>query len=251
MSKKKKILTVIPSYNERANVEPLVDSLMALPLDIDVMYMDDNSPDGTAERVKEVAAKYPNKNIEAVVRTSNKGFAASYIDGFTRAAKRNVDLVCQMDADGQHPCDAILSMVEEIEKQDADLVVASRYVSGGGTGDWATLRKLISEYGGFYSRRMLNMPYQDLTGGFKLWRRELLAQMPLDQLQSEKFSIQIETTSLAHRMGAKIIEVPFTFEVRTEGDSNMSAGVMLEGLLRVLWWAIFPISVPRFAKSGQ
>ncbi|MCK6439232.1 MAG: polyprenol monophosphomannose synthase [Planctomycetes bacterium] len=246
-----KILTVIPTYNERVNVEPLVRSLVALPLNLSVLFVDDRSPDGTADRVREIAREFPTGRVEVMVRTGAKGFAASYIDGFRHASHMHIDAILQMDADGQHPASAIPDLVETMERTHADLVIASRYVAGGGTGEWATVRRLISEFGGFYARRVLNVPYMDLTGGFKLWRRDVLEKMPLERLTSKRFSIQIETTWLAHRMGAHIVETPFTFAVRERGESNMSAKVVLEGLLRVLQWAASPLPVPALDRGRR
>ncbi|MCA8940018.1 MAG: polyprenol monophosphomannose synthase, partial [Planctomycetes bacterium] len=204
-----RILVVIPTYNEKANISRMLDGLMALELDLGVMFVDDDSPDGTAEVVKEQAMRWPERAISVFSRINRpRGLGAAYKDGFQEAIRRGAEIVVQMDCDGQHPIDVVPKLVQALEEQNADLVLASRYVEDGGTGSWNLFRKLISVGTGFFSRFMLRLPQKDLTGGFKCWRASMLDKVGLELCESQGFVFQIEMTMRANKVKAKIIEVP-------------------------------------------
>lgn len=235
-----KILAVLPTYNERENVGVIAEKLLALPLNLAILFVDDNSPDGTADRVRELAIEYPSK-IDLMVRIDRpRGLGNAYKDGFSEAIKRPVDAILQMDSDGQHPVEAVPRMAQMMLDGELGLVIGSRYVSGGGTGEWGAARKLISSFAGFAARRLLNLPYQDLTGGFKLWRRDVLAEIEPHTLTSKGYVFQIETTLRANRRGVKGAECPFVFGERERGESKMSREIAIEAAKRMLTWAVMP-----------
>lgn len=245
-----RISAVIPTLNEAATVGRTVAELAAAVPGITVLVVDDGSPDGTAGAVRSAAASLPSSSISVLDRTGRpRGLGLAYIDGFREAVTRNPDAVLQMDADGQHPAAAVPAMVAALV--DADLVVASRYVTGGGTGEWAKSRRLVSRLGGAAARTMLRLPYADLTGGLKLWRADLLRAMDLNSVSSTGFVFQIEMTLRAHRMGARIVEVPFEFRPRKRGASKMSARIALEAARRMLGWAIRPPRVSPYSRPGS
>jgi len=239
-----KILAVIPTYNERENVGVIAPALLALPLDISILFIDDNSPDGTADRVREIASDYEPGKVDVMVRVDRpRGLGNAYKDGFEEAITRDVDAILQMDADGQHPIEAVSRMAEMMQERELGLVIASRYVAGGGTGEWGAARKLISSFAGFAARRMLNLPYQDLTGGFKLWRRDALASIQPGKLSSKGYVFQIEATLRATRRGVKGAECPFVFGLRERGDSKMSREIAIEAAKRMITWAVKPETI--------
>lgn len=247
-----KILAVIPTYNEAENVGPLLNRLMALPLDLSVMFVDDNSPDGTADRVTTASRLLHDKNISTYSRShGERGLGLAYRDGFAEAITRGPDAILQMDADCQHPPEVIPSLVEAMRGYSgADLVLASRYVEGGGTGGWKFSRRFISGLAGGAARTMLRLPYKDLTGGFKLWRTDLLAAMDLSAVESKGYVFQIEMTLRARRMGAKIVEVPYTFGQRTAGETKMSGAIAREAAVRMLRWVVKPPRTGKYQRGA-
>lgn len=244
-----RLLAVIPTYNERDNVGPISELLMALPFDVRVLFVDDDSPDGTADAVRELGNKHDGR-VEVLVRKNRpRGLGNAYKDGFAEARSRDVDVILQIDADGQHPVSAVPQFVTTLLERPADLVIGSRYVDGGGTGDWGLLRRMISKVGGGGARWLLGIPYRDLTGGFKLWSRELLASIELDRATSAGFVFQIEMTLIAHRKGARIVESPFTFGLRARGESKMSWKIMWEAGLKMLRWCVLKPKVAKFTPK--
>jgi dolichol-phosphate mannosyltransferase len=246
-----RILAVIPTYNEALTVGPLVDGLMALALNLGVMFVDDNSPDGTADRVRELGKKFPGREVGVLVRPPGpRGLGLAYRDGFIEAIRRRPDAILQMDADGQHPVEVVPRLAAALSptggEKPADLVLASRYTEGGSTGGWKLSRRLISTIGGGGARMMLRLPYKDLTGGFKLWRADLLAAMDFSRVESKGFVFQIEMTLRAKRMGARVVEVPYTFGARTAGETKMSAAITREAAWRMLRWAVRPPKVKKY-----
>jgi len=243
-----RITAVIPTYNEAASVGPLLARLMALPLDVGVLFVDDRSPDGTAARVREVAKEYSGRRIEVLEREEGpRGLGLAYRDGFHRALESQPDAILQMDADGQHPPEALPSMVEAMRGgAGSDLVIASRYAEGGSARSFGRRRRWLSRMGGGLARVMLRLPVQDLTGGFKLWRADLLAAMDLTHVESRGYVFQIEMTLRAHRMGARVVEVPFEFGTRGAGESKMSGAIVREAAWRMACWTVRPPQVSRY-----
>lgn len=248
-------LVVMPTYNERDNLAALLPKILADPR-FHVLVVDDSSPDGTADLVTEIAEAYPGR-VFLLSRPRKLGLGTAYIAGFRWALARDYDLVCEMDADFSHDPETLPRLVEAA--QDADLVLGSRYVPGGGTVNWSPLRRFISKGGSTYARLILGVRYRDLTGGFKCFRRRVLESLDLDAIQSTGYAFQIELTYRAHRAGFRIAEVPILFEERRAGQSKMSVDIVLEALVRVwqlrLEGALPPLSawgpflIGRFSRS--
>lgn len=231
-------LIISPTYNERKNIETLVDQVLGLNADYHLLIIDDNSPDGTAEKVKEMQTNYPNLHLEE--RPGKAGLGTAYLFGFEWALKNNFDAIVQMDADLSHNPKDIPRLVENLVEN--DLVIGSRYVQGVSVVNWP-IRRLILSYGAnMYSRFITGMPINDGTGGFKAWRGSLLDNINFDQVRSQGYSFQIEMNFRAWRLSAAIKEVPIIFVDRTIGESKMSTTIMYEAIWmvwRLRLWKIF------------
>ena len=221
-------LVVLPTYNEADNLAPIVEQV--LPYGLDILVVDDGSPDGTGELAEQLRSRH-NGRVDVLHRPSKLGLGTAYVAGFQRALAAGYDYVLEMDCDFSHDPKYVPAFLERI--QTADLVLGSRYVSGGGTVNWNVFWRLISRSGSLYSRLMLRLPYHDLTGGFKCFRREVLEQIGLDGVRSNGYAFQIELTYRAHRRGFRIVELPILFHERRVGSSKMSRAIVLEGMLRV------------------
>ncbi|ACL70248.1 polyprenol monophosphomannose synthase [Halothermothrix orenii] len=231
-----KTLIIIPTYNERENIKDLLREVFNINEDIDILVVDDNSPDGTAELVKELKEQKYKTRLHLLVREGKLGLASAYITGFKWALKHNYQYIFEMDADFSHNPVYIPDFLEKLKNY--DLVLGSRYVEGGGVKDWGLIRKIMSRGGSLYARLILNLPYHDLTGGFKGFRREVLEAIDLDSVKSEGYSFQIEMTYRAHLKGFNIKETPIIFEDRTLGKSKMSKKIFMEAVFMV-WWLRF------------
>lgn len=248
-----RITAVIPTRNEAASVPGLVAELMALPLDLSLLFVDDQSPDGTAKAVRAAAKRHPGRSIHVIERPKGpRGLGLAYRDGFREALLGNPDAVLQMDADGQHPPSILPQLAAAMAGPDQpDLVIASRYAHGGSARSFSLGRGLVSRLGSWVGRTLLRLPVRDLTGGFKLWRADLLAQLAPGTAESRGYVFQIEMTLRAHRMGATIREVPFEFASRTAGESKMSIRIAFEAAGRIFRWALRPPKVPRYHPPGR
>ena len=226
------IWVIIPTYNERDNVGPIVDAVLgAVPL-AHILIVDDGSPDGTGDLADEVAAA--NKAVAVLHRPAKQGLGRAYVAAFKDLLAREVDIVVQMDADFSHPVRFLAPLLEPLRTGTADLVLGSRYVKGGQIPRWNFLRRFVSRGGSVFSQVVLLMPYHDLTGGFKAWRTAVLRELDLDQLHAGGYAFQIETTFRSRLAGARIVEVPITFEERRVGTSKMSMNIFMEAFLLVL-----------------
>lgn len=221
---------VVPTYNEAENIEPLVDAVRAqLPASRRVLIVDDNSPDGTGRIADRLARLHD--DVEVLHRAAKGGIGPAYVAGFQRALGGGARLVAQMDADFSHePGDLPRLLAAAAE---ADLVLGSRYVPGGGVEDWGPVRRFISRGGSAYARAVLGVEIRDLTGGFKVYRREVLEAIDLDSLAALGYAFQVETTYRALRAGFRVVEVPIVFRDRRVGQSKMSAGIVLEAATKV------------------
>lgn len=224
-----KILIIVPTYNEAENIFKLLDVIHAQVPDADILVVDDNSPDGTAAMVESRMKEDP--RLSLMKRPGKLGLGSAYIAGFKQALARGYEVVFEMDADFSHNPAYLPRFLEAIKE--ADLVLGSRYVEGGGVENWAFSRKLISLGGSMYARFILGVPYRDLTGGFKCFRRETLAAIDLDGIHSEGYSFQIEITYRVHKKGLQIREIPIIFADRLGGKSKMSWKIFLEAIFRV------------------
>jgi dolichol-phosphate mannosyltransferase len=224
------ICVCLPTYNERENLEPMVDRLgEILGGEGVVLVIDDNSPDGTGEIADRLAAERP--WVQTLHRPRKEGLGPAYLDGFRRALELGADLIFELDCDFSHDPADIPRLTAAAEK--ADLVIGSRYVPGGGTRNWGAVRRLISRSGSLYAQLLLGVPVRDLTGGFKCYRRAVLETIDLDAIHSKGYAFQIETTYRALRAGFRVAEVPITFRERRVGHSKMSRAIVLEAAWRV------------------
>ena len=232
-----KVLAVIPTYNEVENISVILESLIATETSygpIDILVLDDQSPDGTSSVVQRVADSHAPGRIKLLALSGPRGLGNAYRIGFQWAIKEGYQLVIQMDADGSHPTSSIPMLLAAIENG-ADLVIGSRYTRGGTVdSNWAWRRKALSVIANIFSRRILHLPVRDLTGGFKAWRSECLEAITPIGGNLTGYAFQIHTTYSAHHAGASIREIPIHFADRTQGQSKMSFGIAVEGLLAVL-----------------
>ena len=228
-----KITMVIPTYNESENLPKLVEDVLALPLDdIHILIVDDNSPDGTGELAEKLRVQY-NDRIHCLHRAGKLGLGSAYREGFKKAIEEGADYIGQMDADFSHPIDKIPLMVRELEH--ADLVIGSRYVKGGSLDEnWPFYRKWLSGFGNAYARVILGLPNRDVTGGFKLWKKETIQAMPMDTIKSNGYVFQVEMNYVASKMGFKIVEIPIYFQERTMGKSKMNMRISMEAAWRTI-----------------
>ena len=226
------VWVVLPTYEERENLEPMVTAILAALPEASLLVVDDASPDGTGKLADTIAAREP--RVSVLHRAGKEGLGVAYRDGFRWVLERaDTRAVVQMDADFSHD-PATLPRVLAPLMGNADLVLGTRYMAGGSTVGWPWYRKLISRGGTVFARTVLLLPYRDLTGGFKAWRRELIDAIRLRETAGSGYGFQIETTWWAHRRGATIVQVPITFRERVAGTSKMSGGIVREAMLLVL-----------------
>lgn len=224
------VVVIVPTYNERLNIEALVLGVLEQGPRYSVLVVDDGSPDGTGDLADALAAAHPGR-VEVIHRSQKGGLGPAYIAGFRHALAKSPDLIAQMDADFSHDPDALPCLVAAA--QDADLVIGSRYVSGGGTAGWPLWRRVLSRMGGSYARVALGAPTKDLTSGFKVWRPSVLENIAIESLRSDGYAFTIEATWRALRYGARVIEVPIIFTDRVAGASKLSRRIVVEAALLV------------------
>jgi dolichol-phosphate mannosyltransferase len=229
-----KVLVIIPTYNESENIEPIVARLRAAVPDVDVLVADDNSPDGTGDIADALAEHDP--HVQVMHRAGKEGLGAAYLAGFRWGIDHGYDVLVEMDADGSHQPEQLPRLLEAI--RDADLVIGSRWVPGGGVVNWPSHRKLISKGGSTYSRLMLGVDIHDVTAGFRAFRKETLEGIGLDEVASQGYCFQVDLGWRAIRKGFRVLEVPITFVERERGDSKMSGTIVTEALWRVTQWGI-------------
>ena len=222
---------IMPTYNEAENVRPISGAILEALPGATLLIVDDASPDGTGTLADELAAGDP--RIRVLHRTAKTGLGRAYLDGFRVALGNGAQAVLQSDADWSHDPASLPSVLAPIEQGAADLVIGSRYVTGGGTVDWGIGRRVLSRGGSLFARLVLGLPARDLTGGFKAWRAETLATIDFDGVHAGGYVFQIEMTYRANRLGARIREVPITFRDRRVGQSKMSRRIVFEALVVV------------------
>lgn len=232
-----KIISVIPTYNEAENLPRLSETLLSLPLaDLSLLIVDDNSPDGSGQIAEQLAAA-SNGRMFVMHRSGKLGLGSAYIQGFERALNLGAEAVCQMDADFSHPPEKIVELAAALEQ--CDVALGSRYVPGGSLDErWPFWRRGLSAFGNLYARSILGIPVKDVTGGFRLWRRETLKRMPLERVRSNGYVFQVEMIYLAHLLGFRSREIPIYFADRRWGQSKMSLRIQVEAAYRtwlLLW----------------
>ena len=228
------VLVVIPTYNERDNLGPIVARLHAALPAVHVLVVDDGSPDGTGALADELAAA--DEKIHVLHRTEKAGLGAAYIAGFRWGLDREYDVLVQMDADGSHAPEDLPRLLDALD--DADLVIGSRYVPGGRVVNWPRSREVLSRGGNIYSKLALGVRINDITAGFRAYRRRVLQTLALDDVASHGYCFQVDLTWRTVRAGFTIVEVPITFTEREIGQSKMSGSIVREALLRVTAWGL-------------
>ncbi len=223
-----KTLVLIPTYNEKENLPILVTDLMAIP-DVHVMVLDDQSPDGTGKVADELARTFPGR-VHPVHRSGQRGLGVSYLDGFHRAIASDYDFVGQMDADLSHDPQYLPEMIKAAAAG-ADLVIGSRYLNGISVVNWPLRRIILSQFANFYIRTITGLHLRDITTGYRCWRRESLAKLPLDRIVSDGYAFLLDVTFMAADAGLRIAESPIIFVERRQGASKLSSGVLLESLI--------------------
>ena len=221
-------LIIVPTYNERDNVERVTQEFLAPLPDADLLFVDDNSPDGTGELADQIAAANP--RVHVLHREGKLGLGSAYIAGFRWGLERGYQLLFEMDADFSHD-PRYLPAMAAAAREGADMVVGSRYVEGGGTENWGLGRRALSRFGGIYARSILGVAVQDMTAGFVCYRRETLETIDLDAVRSNGYSFQIEMKYRVLRAGLQIAEVPIVFVDRRVGQSKMSRAIVAEALM--------------------
>jgi len=228
------VLVVIPTYNERENLGPIVKRLHAALPKVHVLVVDDGSPDGTGKLADELSEA--DERVNVMHRTEKAGLGAAYVAGFRWALERDYATIVEMDADGSHGPEDLPRMLEALD--DADLVVGSRYVPGGSVVNWPKRRELLSRGGNLYSRVALGVKVNDITAGFRAYRREVLEKLDLDAIASHGYCFQIDLTWRTDEAGFEIVEVPITFTERAIGESKMSGSIVREAVIRVGSWGV-------------
>ena len=229
-----RVLVIVPTYDERDNLRPVAERLFAAVPSADLLVVDDGSPDGTGALADALAAEDP--RVHVLHRTEKTGLGAAYTAGFAWAGERGYDVVVEMDADGSHQPEQLPLLLSALH--DADLVLGSRWVPGGRVVNWPATRELLSRGGNAYTRRVLGLPLQDATGGFRAYRWAVLDALPLDQVASQGYCFQVDLAWQTWCHGFRVVEVPITFVERVRGESKMSRAIVVEALWRVTWWGL-------------
>lgn len=246
-------LVVIPTYNEIDSIERVVAEVLAADQRVEVLVVDDSSPDGTGDLVAGLAQAQP--RLHLLRRDAKQGLGVAYRAGFAWGIERGYDALVEMDADMSHPPGRLPALLDGLDR--ADLVIGSRYVPGGATVNWSPLRKLISRGGNAYVRLALGLPVHDATAGYRAYRREVLEALPVSAVASNGYCFQVELAHRTWQEGFRVLEVPITFTERASGVSKMSQRIVVEALLRVAAWAVTggrhrarPLH-PRSVAAGQ
>lgn len=227
-----KNLVIIPTYNEKDNIEPLIQAIQEQQPQIHILVVDDGSPDGTGAIVKSIGEA--DEKVHLLENPGKGGLGKAYLQGFAWGLENGFDSCVQMDADFSHRPVDLNKLVEALKEN--DFVIGSRYVEGGATSNWAWYRKLISQFGSLYSKMILGYPVNDWTGGFNGWNRRVLEKIQLNDVRSEGYSFQIEMKYRGLKSGHQVKEVPIVFDERREGASKMSLKIVIEAFYRV--WQI-------------
>jgi len=235
-----KTLVVVPTYNERRNIEELIPRVLGQSPEIDMLVVDDGSPDGTGEYVDGVAAENP--RVSALHRPGKMGLGSAYVHAFKHALTTDAELVIQMDADFSHDPDVIPRLMDEARTH--DVVLGSRYITGANVVNWPVQRLLLSYFANVYTRIIAGLPLRDSTGGFKCFRRRVLAEIDLDAIRSDGYSFQIEVNFRSWRKGFSIVEIPIVFVDRHSGTSKMSRRIVWEAM-----WLVWRLRLERILRK--
>jgi dolichol-phosphate mannosyltransferase len=226
-------VVIIPTYNEKENIEKIIRKVFSLPKEFHVLIVEDNSPDGTAQIVKSLMQEFPDR-LFIEERKGKLGLGTAYMHGFKWAMTKNYEYVFEMDADFSHNPDDLLRLYQACAVEGADLAIGSRYSNGVNVVNWPMSRVLMSYFGSMYVRKITGIPVRDTTAGFKCYRRIVLENIDYNQIKHIGYGFQIEMKFTVWKMGFKIVEVPIIFTDRTEGTSKMSKGIFREAIFGVL-----------------
>ena len=228
-------LVIIPTYCEAENIEDVLGQVRAVAPEVDILVVDDASPDGTADLARAAAERLG--HIEVLDRPGKGGLGGAYRAGFKHAFERGYDVIVQMDADLSHPPDRLPALLAEV-RDGADVAIGSRYVPGGATANWPLIRQVLSRGGNFYASTVLGLGVRDATAGFRAYRAEILRAVETGATKATGYGFQLELSYRAHRLGARIVEVPITFNDRFRGVSKMSWRIIGEAMSLVTWWGL-------------
>lgn len=232
---KSESLVIIPTYNEAHNVRPLIDAVMGLEEQIDILFIDDGSPDGTADYIKEGKEQYPDR-VFLKERAGKQGLGTAYVTGFKYALEQGYQYVCEMDADFSHDPEDLPRLISQVRDGEADLAVGSRYTNGISIINWPLSRLILSYSANLYVRSLTGLPLYDTTAGFKCIHRTVLESLDLSKIRSNGYAFQIEIHFRAWKSGFRLKEVSIIFREREEGESKMSKSIVREAIWRV--WAL-------------
>ena len=240
-----KVTVITPTYNEAENLPKLISALFALPLDLRILVVDDNSPDGTGKIADDLAKQ--DERLKVLHRPRKLGLRSAYLNAFQQIMQEDVDAVVQMDADFSHDPAVLVDMVNSLSS--CDVVLGSRYINGGSVDEhWPLSRKWLSAFGNFYARSILGIPLRDVTTGYRLWRRDVLNSMPLNRIRGSGYVFQVEMAYLAYCLEFKIVEVPIYFPDRSWGKSKISFQIQAEAALLV--WSVL-LNYRDIRKKGR
>ena len=232
-------IVIIPTYKEKENIEAMVKAISCLPIKFDILVIDDNSPDGTAEVVKNLQISY--NNLHLIQRAGKMGLGTAYLTGFDWALERGYDYIFEMDADFSHNPTDLIRLFKACSEDGADLAIGSRYISGVNVVDWPLSRVLMSYFASIYVRLVTRMKIMDTTAGFKCYRKDALAKIRSYKIKSVGYGFQIEMKFTAWKLGCKIVEIPIIFTERKQGISKMSGGIFNEA-----FWGVLRMKVRSF-----
>ena len=238
---KRDSLVIIPMYNESENAALIIDAVLKLPVDFDILVVDDNSPDGTADIVRAKMEEYPGR-VQLLERKGKLGLGTAYIAGFKKALEQHYEFICEMDADFSHNPEDLVRMRAEVLEKGADVVIGSRYVTGVNVVNWPMGRVLMSYFASKYVRVITGMPIHDTTAGFVGYRRKVLETIDLDKIRFKGYGFQIEMKFTAYKCGFKVVEIQIEFVNRVLGTSKMSTGIFGEamfGVIQLKWKSFF------------
>lgn len=241
----KKRLVIIPTYNEKENIERMVRKVFSLSLPFDLLIIDDNSPDGTADIIKSLQKEYPDQ-LHLLQRKGKLGLGTAYITGFKWALEKDYGYICEMDADFSHNPEDLISLYEACKNENADLSIGSRYITGVNVVNWPMGRILMSYFASKYVRFITRMNIKDTTAGFKCYRRKVLETINLDKVKLKGYAFQIEMKFTTWKFGFKIVEIPIIFTERQEGVSKMSGGIFNEAV-----WGVIKMKLRSFFRKYE
>lgn len=241
-----RVLVIIPTFNERESLPGILGRVRASVPEVDILVIDDNSPDGTGQIADGLAADDP--QVRVMHRLGKEGLGAAYLAGFSWALQEGYEVVVEMDADGSHQPEQLPRLLMAL--RGADLVLGSRWIAGGGTVNWSKSREILSRGGNFYTRTMLGVPLRDATGGYRAFRAETLRKLDLHDVASQGYCFQVDLAWRAVQRGLIVTEVPITFVERAVGTSKMSQRIVVEALWRVTVWG-FDDRVTKIRRKAQ